>query len=87
VPPTPKSSQKALQSLARLFRQELKNPAARKAFFADPSVLKELDLPRSVVTHFERLSYDELRLLAETWEAMEKGNLTYDARGVKVTFL
>jgi hypothetical protein len=87
VPPTPRTSQKALQGLSTLFKEELKNPAAIKDFFANPSRVKELDLPRGVAAHFEKLSFEELRLLADTWDAMERGKLTYEARGVKVTFL
>jgi hypothetical protein len=94
VPPRPRSRSSAKKSpasgpkaLARLFEQELKTPAARKAFFDDPSVLKELGLPRNVAAHLEDLSYEELRLLAKTWQAMDKGDLTYNVGGVRVSFL
>ena len=80
----------ALQALARLFNEILTTPESRKQFFGDPQgASKSLQLPDTVAEFFRDLSYEELRLLARTWEAMERGQLTYELseRGVRVCFL
>jgi hypothetical protein len=87
VPPIPKANQEMLQALATLFEKQLKTPKGRKEFFSDPSIARELGLPASAVNHLTDLSYDELRLLAQTWQAMQRAKLTYDVGGVRVSFL
>ena len=83
---TPQPSEDALRALAQLFDTHLQTPADRKAFFSGQTKAPQ-GLPASVAEHFADLSYEELRLLARTYAAMQEGGLTYDAEGIKVSFL
>jgi hypothetical protein len=87
VPPIPKGNQDTLEALATLFEKHLKTPQGRKEFFADPSIARKLGVNPSAVKLLTDLSYDELRLLAQTWQAMQRDKLTYEVRGVRVSFL
>jgi hypothetical protein len=80
------ASEQALTALAELFDKHLKTPDARKAFFSGQTKAPE-GLPQPVADHLADLSYEELRLLARTYDAMQQGGLTHDVRGIKVSFL
>jgi hypothetical protein len=71
-------SPETLRALSTLLREVLADPKQRKAFFADPGqTLGKLGLPESLTSFLHDLSYEELRLLGRTSQAMQEANLVY----------